>query len=92
MAAATLVFKSRGAHADGFIEIVIWPVPHPVPPSDHGFKYRLVFNRNGQCVVGYDNERGKSTLPLLLGTEDPYRFKDVSSLLQDFMNDVEASK
>jgi Family of unknown function (DUF6516) len=92
MAAATLVFKTRDAHAGGVIEIVIWSVPRPVPPSEHGFKYRLAFARNGHRVVGYDNERGKGDHRHLRGTEEPYRFKDVSTLLQDFMNDVEDSK
>jgi Family of unknown function (DUF6516) len=92
MVAARLVFKTRDAHKGGFIEIVIWSVPRPVPPSEHGFKYRLVFVRNGQRVVGYDNERGKGDHRHLRGTEEPYSFKDVSTLLQDFMNDVEASE
>jgi len=46
MLAATLVFKTRDAHADGIIEIVIWAVPRRVPPSERGFKYRLVFVRD----------------------------------------------
>jgi len=34
-------------------------VPTPVPPTTHGFKYRLVYIVNGVRVVGFDNERGK---------------------------------
>ena len=67
-------------------------VPRPVPPSEHGFKYRLVFVRDGVRVVGYDNERGKGDHRHLGDTERPYRFKDVPKLLDDFMRDVEASK
>ena len=92
MAAATLVFRTRDAHAGGIIEVVIWAVPRPVPPSEHGFKYRLVFLRNGERIVGYDNERGKGDHRHLRGEEKPYRFKDVPTLLQDFMRDVEATK
>jgi hypothetical protein len=92
MPAATLVFRTRDAHAGGIIEIVIWSVPRPVPPSEHGFKYRLVFVRDGRRVVGYDNERGKGDHRHLDDTEKPYRFKDVTTLLEDFMRDVEASK
>ena len=92
MPAATLIFRTRDAHAGGIIEIVIWSVPRPVPPSEHGFKYRLVFVRDGQRVVGYDNERGKGDHRHLGDTEKPYRFKDVPKLLEDFMRDVEASK
>ena len=76
----------------GRVEIAIWSVPHPVPPSEHGFKYRLVFVRGGQRVVGYDNERGKGDHRHLRDTQVPYKFRDVSTLLQDFMIDVEKSK
>jgi hypothetical protein len=38
MPAATLVFRTRDAYAGGIIEIVIWSVPGPVPPSQHGFQ------------------------------------------------------
>ena len=67
-------------------------LPRPVPPSEHGSKYRLVFGRDGLRVVGYDNERGKGDHCHLGDTEMPYRFKDVPKLLDDFMRDVEASK
>jgi hypothetical protein len=92
MPAATLIFRTHDAYAGGIIEIVVWSVPRPVPPSEHGFKYRLVFARDGQRVVGYDNERGKGDHRHLRDTERPYRFKDVPTLLEDFMRDVEASK
>lgn len=91
MLAATLIFGTRDAYAGGIIEIVIWSVPRPVPPSEHGFKYRLVFVRDGQRVVGYDNERGKGDHRHLGDAEKPYRFKGVPKLLEDFMRDVEAS-
>jgi len=48
--------------------------------------------RDSRRVVGYDNERGKGDHRHLGDTEKPYGFKDVSTLLQDFMRDVEASK
>ena len=92
MPAATLIFRTRDAYAGGIIEIVIWSVPRPVPPSEHGFKYRLVFVRDGLRVVGYDNERGKGDHRHLGDIEKAYRLKDVSKLLEDFMRDVEASK
>lgn len=83
MPAAHLVFQERRAYAAGVVEVVIWAVPQPVPPSEHGFKYRLVY------VVGYDNERGKGDHRHLRGAELPYRFVDVQTLLADFMADVE---
>ncbi|MFM8445155.1 MAG: DUF6516 family protein [Methylococcus sp.] len=41
------------------IEMVVWRVPQPVPPSVHPYKYRLVYIVEGIRVVGFDNERGK---------------------------------
>ena len=70
---------------------MVWTVPKPVPPSDHGFKYRLVFVRDGERVVGYDNERGKGDHRHLGDAEKSYRFVDAATLLSDFMRDVEAS-
>lgn len=92
MPPARLIFRTRDAYAGGIIEIVIWSVPRPVPPSEHVFKYRLVFVRDGQRVVVYDNERGKGDHRHLGDTEKSYRFKNVPALLEDFMRDVEASR
>ena len=92
MPEASLVLRTRDAYAGGFVELVVWAVPKPVPPSDHGFKYRLVFVRDGQRLVGYDNERGKGDHRHLGDLQKPYRFKDVPTLLADFMRDVEATK
>ena len=89
---AIQVLRTRDAYAGGVIEIVVWAVPRSVPPSDHGFKYRLVFARGGKRVVGYDNERGTGDHRHIGATENPYRFIDVPTLLADFMCDVEAAK
>jgi hypothetical protein len=63
--------------APSIIEIVIWSVPRPVSPSEHGFKYRRVFVRDGQRVVCYDTERGKGDHRHLRDAEVSYRFRDV---------------
>ena len=78
-------------HKAGLIELVVWTVPTPIPPSDHGFKYRLVYVVDGERVVGYDNERGKGDHKHLRGAEVPYLFVDVVNLVADFMADVEAA-
>ena len=51
-------------------------VSKPVPPSDHGFKYRLVYVVDGERVVGYDNEAGKGDHKHLGAdeTEVPFTF------------------
>lgn len=89
MPSATLVYRERRQHGAGLVDMVVWAVPQPVPPSTHGFKYRLVYVVGGVRVVGYDNERGKGDHRHLGGAELAYRFVDVQTLLADFMADVE---
>jgi hypothetical protein len=72
------------------VEVVIWQVPTPVPPSEHDFKYRLVYVRDGKRIVGYDNERGKGDHKHVGGTEVTYTFTTLERLLADFEADVAA--
>ena len=91
--AAVLLYREKRTYAGGIIEMVIWQVPEPVPPSEHPFKYRFVFVRDGQRLVGYDNERGKGDHRHLGGAETAYTFVDETKLLEDFWLDVkEATK
>ena len=92
MPSAALLLKTRQTHGAGVVEMVVWRVPSPVPPSEHGFKYRLVYVVDGQRLVGYDNERGKGDHRHLGATEVAYRFVDVATLLADFMADVEGAR
>ena len=68
--------------------MVVWHVPKSVQASEHPFKYRLVFVRDGQRLVGYDNERGKGDHRHLGRSEMPYTFIDETRLLEDFWQDV----
>ena len=86
---ATPVLHEKKAYGAGFIEVVVWAVPVPVAPSVHGFKYRLAYVVEGERVVGYDNERGKGDHRHVRGVERRYAFVDVSTLLADFLRDVE---
>ena len=70
--------------------MVVWRVPKPVPPSEHPFKYRLVFVRDGKRLAGYDNERGKGDHRHLGARQLRYRFVDVDTLVKAFLRDVEA--
>jgi Family of unknown function (DUF6516) len=86
---AILLLRSKEVFPDGAIlEIVIWKVPDPVAGSAHTFKYRLYYGRNGQRIVGYDNERGKGDHCHLDGKEYPYLFTSAQALLADFKAQV----
>jgi hypothetical protein len=86
---AVEIFRSKQViNSAELIEVMIWQVPTPVPPSDHDFKYSLVFIRDGVRVVGYDNERGKGDHKHIAGVEYVYVFTTLAKLFEDFEADV----
>lgn len=83
----------KNINPDGSIlEVVIWRVPKPVPPSEHGYKYRAVYVVDGVRIVGFDNERGKGDHCHMDGKELPYTFISVAQLLEDFIAAVETRR
>jgi hypothetical protein len=90
--AARLIFRDKRTFEDGSIlEMRIWEVPEPVPPSAHRLKYSLFYGRPGRRLVAYDNERGKGDHRHLGDRELPYTFADVRVLVSDFLADVAAA-
>jgi hypothetical protein len=86
---AELLFHQRLDFEDGsIVEILLWRVPTPVPPSTHGLKYSLFYGRPGIRQVGYDNERGKGDHKHLLEIEHPYIFSTIEQLIADFWSEV----
>lgn len=86
---AELLFTQRIDYDDGaIVEMVLWRVPMPVPPSIHRLKYSLFYGRPGVREVGYDNERGKGDHRHFQGVETAYRFTTVEKLMTDFWFDV----
>ncbi|MBS4047891.1 MAG: hypothetical protein KG075_16210 [Alphaproteobacteria bacterium] len=89
MTKAERYYQLKEVLDDGtIIEMSVWVVPAPVAGSDHSFKYRLYCGRDGERLVGYDNERGKGDHKHILGKETSYRFKTVEKLVSDFLADV----
>jgi hypothetical protein len=90
---AQLITRFKDVTEDGgVIELVVWRVPRPVPPTGHGYTYRAVYVLGGVRVVGFDNERGKGDRCHLQGRELPYRFSSVEALVEDFIAAVEAAR
>ena len=85
---AELLYREKRSYAGGIIEMVVWKLPAPIPPSGHSFKCRLVYVRDGKRMVGYDNERGKGDHKHLGERELHYRFVNEAKLLADFWQDV----
>jgi hypothetical protein len=86
---AELLQRDRFEFDDGAVlEMVIWRVPKPVPGCSHPYKYRLFYGRPGKRIVGYDNERPKGDHRHHNGREQRYTFRDVETLVRDFLADV----
>ena len=86
---AILLQRLKQVFGNGIVEIAIWQVPEPVPPSTHGYKYRLVYIVDGCRLIGYDNERGKGDHCHDEGIEKPYEFVSITKLTRDFWRDVD---
>lgn len=90
---AELIYRFEQDFDDGaMLRMVIWKVPTPVPPSDHCYKYRLVYLEEGQRVLGFDNERGKGDHCHDGNIESPYSFTDVTALIRDFIAAVKGRR
>ena len=91
--AAKLITRFKNITSDGaVIELVVWKVPAPVPPTEHGYKYRAAYVVNGVRVVGFDNEYGKGDHCHLDGFEVHYVFVSVEQLVEDFIAAVAARR
>ncbi|CAN5817098.1 DUF6516 family protein [soil metagenome] len=86
---AELYQRYKEVLPDGsFIEWVIWRLPRLNPERPHRMKYRLAYIREGQRLVGYDNEQGKGDHKHIGNLQVPYRFVSIDQLLKDFLEDV----
>nr|WP_242697588.1 DUF6516 family protein [Bordetella petrii] len=88
-----LIINFKSVDESGaIIQMVVWQVPHSVPPSLHRIKYRLVYVVNGERVLGFDNERGKGDHRHWGNEESPYHFVSIDRLIEDFLADVARHK
>jgi hypothetical protein len=81
---AVELFRTKDVYGRGIVEIVIWRVPEPVPPSEHPWKDRLVYVVEGERILGFDNERGKGDHQHIADDEAPYHFTSPQQLMADF--------
>jgi len=89
MKAVALTRRRVVIAADAFVEMVVWRLDEPLAASTHRFKYRLAYVVRGQCVVLYDNERGKGDHRHFGKSERLYRFVSPDRLMADFEADIE---
>lgn len=88
MKAHRLLTQRLGYDDGSFADIVIWQVPQAVPGSQHSYKYSLAYVVDRECVLRYDNERGKGDHRHWNGTETAYQFTTPQQLVADFLADI----
>lgn len=88
MKAEPLIRRRVVLAVHAFAEVAVWRLPAPVPPSEHPFKYRLAYVVNGECVLRYDNERGKGDHRHCGSIETDYVFSSPDQLMADFEADI----
>jgi hypothetical protein len=70
------------------VEIKIWSVSK-APDKPHGYKYSMAFIRDGRRILCYDNAEGKGDHRHYLNVEEPYRFRGIDALFEDFGRDLQ---
>ena len=88
MKAIALVRRRVVVAHDAFVEVVVWRLGQPIPPSRHRFKYRLAYVVGGECLVLYDNERGKGDHRHFGAKQRQYVFSSPAQLMADFTADI----
>ena len=75
---AVLLAHTKDVRSDGsIVEVLVWQLPAPLPPSTHHYKYRLYYGAVGSSRVRYDNERGKGDHRHIGEKEEDYFFTTV---------------
>ena len=84
-----MLARTKEIRDDGsIVEVVVWELPEPLPPSTHSFNCRLFYGAAGICRVRYDNERGKGDHRHIGENEYAYDFTTADKLLDDFERDI----
>ena len=91
MKAEPLLIRKRVYPNGDIVEIKAWIVGKS-KDKPHGFKYSLVFIRDGKRVIGYDNAEGKGDHRHYKGREHRYAFRGIDELIRDFFEDIRRYK
>ena len=92
--AAKLLYREKYIYSDGAIrEMILCQLPGKTSDRPHGLKYRLYYGlKDGTCLVRFDNESGKGDHKHVSGREESYQFRDVESLVADFLAEIEKAR
>jgi len=85
---AELLHHAKKVNPDGdIIEVTICKVPVSKDKA-FGVKYSLVFIRDGERKIGYDNSEGKGDHKHIGNKEVSYKFTTVRKPFEDFYRDL----
>jgi hypothetical protein len=85
---AELIFHRKNVEANGdIIEMKMWKVAIS-KDNPKGVKYSLAYIKGAKRIVGYDNAEGKGNHRHYKDREEPYNFRGVDVLINDFYRDV----
>ncbi|EBQ9427486.1 hypothetical protein DMA59_17905 [Salmonella enterica subsp. enterica serovar Potsdam] len=73
---------------NAFASIRILEVDPAILGSNHTYKYSLAYVVNGECVMCYDNERGKGDHKHIGANECPVEFPTIENLIASFQEDI----
>lgn len=76
---------------EGIVEMKTYQVPKTMS-TPHGYKYPLVYIRDGQRLVGYDNHERQGDHRHNRDLTLPYTFRSVDRLIDNFLSAVAAIK
>lgn len=89
MAPAELIESQKFTLDSGVtVQIKIWRLREPTAERPHGLKYSLFYGRDGQRIIGYDNETGKGDHRHYRDREERYKYTTFEMLFLDFWRDV----
>lgn len=91
MKAEPFIMRKRVYPNGDIVEIKAWHVTE-TPDKPHGFKYSLVYIREGRRIVGYDNAERKGDHRHYKDKAFPYEFKGINKLIEDFFGDVRRAR
>lgn len=85
--AGRILIERKQFDEDSFVEFRVYSVPKSTNFPD-GVKYSMSFVHKNECILRYDNERGKGHHKHFKGEESKIEFKSMKELMKKFLNDV----
>lgn len=84
---ARLVYHMKEVKGNEIVEARIWQVPVGKDRPD-GIKFSIVYIKDGERILGYDNAESKGYHRHYYNSEEAYQFRGIRRLLKDFKEEL----